>query len=207
MAVIYTFRYFAFIDSLVKMPDSLVDYPSFEKKSEAANSKHLMLWMCNWNICYFFRPFYFVKEKIQLNNIPFFRAVCLVSMADTLCGALYSLTFKDMTESLVVGGRCRVISGWFELLSIYDNNSNKPVFTIVSVGYCSGPFVIARVVWGLLPLLTMKWTVALVRCHLHPLVTFSHSWLEMAPHESQRLFYFLNTCVYKQIFIPVHNSE
>ena len=48
---------------------------------------------------------------------------------------------------------------------------------------------------------TIQWFLPLIRCHFQPLVTFGHSWLEMAPRESQKPFHFLNTSDGKQILI------
>ena len=39
------------------------------------------------------------------------------------------------------------------------------------------------------------------QCHFQPLVTFGHSWLEMAPRERQTPFHFLHTSDSKQILI------
>ncbi len=50
---------------------------------------------------------------------------------------------------------------------------------------------------------TIQWFLPLTRCHFQPLVTFGHSWLEMAPRERQKPFHFLNTSVDKQILNTV----
>ena len=48
---------------------------------------------------------------------------------------------------------------------------------------------------------TIQWFLLLTRCHFQPLVTFGHSWLEMAPRERQKPFHFLHTSDGKQILI------
>ena len=48
---------------------------------------------------------------------------------------------------------------------------------------------------------TIQWSLPLTRGNFQPLVTFDHSWLEMAPHERQSPFKFPNTSVDKQILI------
>ena len=48
---------------------------------------------------------------------------------------------------------------------------------------------------------TIQWFLLHTRCHFQPLVTFGHSWLEMAPRESQKPFHFLHTSDGKQILI------
>ena len=48
---------------------------------------------------------------------------------------------------------------------------------------------------------TIQWFLPLTRCHFQPLVTFGHSWLEMAPREGQKPFHFLHTSDGKQILI------
>ena len=45
------------------------------------------------------------------------------------------------------------------------------------------------------------WFLLLTWCHFQPLMTFSHSWLEMAPGEKQKPFHFLYTSDGKQILI------
>ena len=52
----------------------------------------------------------------------------------------------------------------------------------------------------------MQWFLLNTRYHFQPLVTFGHSWLEMAPHERQKPFHFLHTSDGKQILIPVELS-
>ena len=59
--------------------------------------------------------------------------------------------------------------------------------------------------------MTVQLSLPLNQGHIHSLVTFSPSWLEMAPRESQSPFHFLNTSVNKQIVIfkidpPVRDS-
>ena len=39
--------------------------------------------------------------------------------------------------------------------------------------------------------LTIQWFLLLTRCHIQPLVTLGHSWLEIAPRERQKPFLFL----------------
>ena len=53
---------------------------------------------------------------------------------------------------------------------------------------------------------TIQWFLLLTRCHFQPLVTFGHSWLEMAPRERQKPFHFLHTSDGKQILIVLNNS-
>ena len=48
---------------------------------------------------------------------------------------------------------------------------------------------------------TIQWFLLLTQCHFQPLVTFSHSWLEMAPGERQKPYHFLHTSEGKQILI------
>ena len=48
---------------------------------------------------------------------------------------------------------------------------------------------------------TIQWFLLLTRCHFQPRVTEGHSWLEMAPSESQKPFHFLHTSDSKQILI------
>ena len=50
---------------------------------------------------------------------------------------------------------------------------------------------------------TIHWFLLLTRCHFQPLVTFGHSWLEMAPRERQKPFHFLHTSDGKQILISI----
>ena len=46
---------------------------------------------------------------------------------------------------------------------------------------------------------TIQWFLLLTRCHFQPLVTFVHSWLEMATRERQKPFHSLHTSDGKQI--------
>jgi len=46
----------------------------------------------------------------------------------------------------------------------------------------------------------------LTPCHFQPLVTFCHSWLEMAPRERQKPFHSLHTSNGKQILIAIFPS-
>ena len=48
---------------------------------------------------------------------------------------------------------------------------------------------------------TIQWFLLLTRCHFQPLMTFGHSWLEMALRERQKPFHFLHTSDVKQILI------